>query len=306
MTLFYPDISNFQGNISLKGEAAVAILATQGTGFTNSFFGAQLSHAASADAFAFGYHFLMEGNGAAQAKHYHAVAGGRPCMIDTEVYAPPGGAVSRPTLTDVIAFATALRGLGGVTHLAYLPEWYWDQIGKPSLHVLRQAGLSLVSSDYPTNGYTALGPGWDPYGGATPSVWQYTNAHAVNGVRCDYNAFKGTLAQFKDLVSGAAAPTVPHKQQEDPDMNIAADEATKTLSWISGTAKGFVLTCDSPNPQHFEVLLSAKDRHRYKTVTLTVSQGRETIEFPDKTTYMVFVKRTDAQATWAQTWAHTY
>jgi hypothetical protein len=63
----------------------------------------------------------------------------------------------------------------------------------------------LVSSYYTT--YSDNGPGWAAYGGATPTVWQYTDALPYNGASCDFNAFKGTVEQFRQLVYGTGVPT---------------------------------------------------------------------------------------------------
>jgi hypothetical protein len=67
-------------------------------------------------------------------------------------------------VADCLAFANALRGLGGVCTLVYLPRWYWQgTLGSADLTPLAAAGLHLVSSNYTR--YSDDGPGWEPYGG---------------------------------------------------------------------------------------------------------------------------------------------
>lgn len=183
----YYDISSFQRGMSVKG-LVVCVKATQGTSYVNPYYETWVAQAA----YAWGYHFLEHGNAAAQAQHYHSVAGKTPCMIDCE----PDGS-SKPTVADCVTFATELRRLGGVCELAYFPKWY---AGAQSLKGLSQAGLKLVSSNYTS--YSDSGPGWASYGGLTPVVWQYTDKAKVNGYAVDANAFKGTLDELKALVDG--------------------------------------------------------------------------------------------------------
>jgi GH25 family lysozyme M1 (1,4-beta-N-acetylmuramidase) len=308
VTIFYPDISNFQAAVSLKGQPAVCILVSQDTGFVNPSLTAQKAEAAREGAWAFGYHFLQAGNAAAQAQHYHASADGLPCMIDTERYTN-----SNPSIADVLAFATELRALGGTVHLCYLPEWYWSSIGSPSLTALHQAGLSLVASAYPDAGYSDTGTGWEPYGGASPVIWQYTDKHVTNGTSTDYNAFRGTVDQLKALVTGAVAAPLkpaPKTTTEDPEMNIAATESTKTISWEAGTVSGLAITCGAPGEQTLTVsLYAAADKVSYLTKAISVTQGRALLDFPaaeKDTTYMAYITRQGAAASWKQLWTHTF
>src|SRR5258707_184266 len=94
MTIYYPDISGFQGTISLKGALAVAAKVTEGTWFVSPAFNAQKTEAARQGTFLVAYHFLLAGNAAAQAAHAHAHAGTVPLMVDFE---PEPGAGSFPS-----------------------------------------------------------------------------------------------------------------------------------------------------------------------------------------------------------------
>lgn len=214
MTIFYPDISSFQAGVSLKGALAVSCKATQGTGYTNPDYARAEKNAAANGAFFFAYHFLMAGNGAAQAQHCFSVTGKTPVMLDVEE-----DGTSRPGVADVVAFVRTLRALGGVIHLVYLPHWYWQQIGSPPLAELPQLGLALVSSAYTSYTDADSGTGWQPYGGVTPAVWQYTDALSFNGYSVDFNAFRGThpgdqspaaiadtLKQFESIVRTGIMP----------------------------------------------------------------------------------------------------
>jgi glycosyl hydrolase family 25/putative peptidoglycan binding protein len=202
VTIFYPDISAYEAGIAISGPA-VCIKATEGTGWLNQDYAPAMARAKAAGTFAFAYHFLHAGNAAAQAAWCHQHAGSTPLMIDWE---PATG--SSPSVADATGFTDAYRALGGTVHLAYFPHWYWhDYLGSPPLSLIASRGLHLVSSDYTS--YSDGGPGWAPYGGMTPAVWQYTDAQQYGGQPCDFNAWKGTLAEFEALVGGKAPPPPP-------------------------------------------------------------------------------------------------
>jgi Glycosyl hydrolases family 25/Putative peptidoglycan binding domain len=199
VTVYYIDISSYQAGINMAGWHAICSKATEGTGYTNPYWQRFKGQAASAGAFFFSYHFLSAGNGAGQADHYWAVAGKTPCMIDFE----PSG--SKPGMGDCVSFCDRLRSRGGVCNMVYLPRWYWQQIGSPSLSPLVNRHLHLVSSQYTS--YSDSGPGWNAYGGMTPDVWQYTSSMKTGGFsQVDCNAFKGTFAQLAAMAGGQQAP----------------------------------------------------------------------------------------------------
>lgn len=248
MTVYYIDISSFQAGINLSGWHAVAVKATQGHGYTDSFWGSFRTHAAGAGAYFFGYHFLEAGDGAGQADHYFAVAGKTPCMIDFE---PTTG--SNPHIGDATSFCDRLRARGGVCNLVYLPRWYWGNLGQPSLQDLSNRHLHLVSSQY--TGYSDSGPGWAPYGGMVPVIWQYTSTLSTGGFRqVDCNAYKGTWAQLQALVGGAPAPVPPHPpvtppKPPPPGMLVVPDMAGKTAGGAHNALLAAHLSPAAPSGQ---------------------------------------------------------
>lgn len=196
MTLHFPDVYSGQAGIPFTGAPIAIVKATQGTGYVNPDFAPAQARAATAGAYLCGYHFLEAGGGAAQAAHCHAIAGTVPLMLDMEE-APDGG---QPGVPDAVAFIDRYRALGGTCFLLYLPHWYWQRIGSPSLAPLISRGMLLVSSNYTT--YSDDGPGWAAYGGMKPAVWQYTSTATFNGHHpVDMNAFKGTVAGFRSLAT---------------------------------------------------------------------------------------------------------
>ena len=201
MTIAYPDLSNHNGAMPLQaGTVACFAKSSEGTGYRDAYYGHYKSESARVGALFGAFHFLREGNGAGQARFAFSIVGrGVPMMIDFEPeYDADGNPISLPSLADAIAFRDTYRSLGGLVRLNYLPRWYWaGHLGSPSLAPL--ADLALVSSDYTT--YSDTGPGWTPYGGVTPSVWQYTDKQPYSGQRVDFNAYRGTLEQFRALLA---------------------------------------------------------------------------------------------------------
>ena len=213
MTLHFPDISAFQGNISLAGAPIVCIKITEGTGWVSSWYQAQAKAAREAGAYVTYYHFLHAGRPAAQAAFAHGRAGATPLMLDWE----PAGS-SRPGMADAQQFIDAYRAGGGVCALLYFPNWYWQQIGSPNLSPFTHRRMALWSSAYTSYTDASNGAGWLPYGGSAPRIWQWTDKHSFNGQLVDFNAFKGTLDQFKALAAGGAPPPGPPADGAEPTV----------------------------------------------------------------------------------------
>jgi hypothetical protein len=192
MTIHFPDLSHYK-TPSLDGAVALITKATQGTAFVDATY-APYKRDADARGIPFaGYHWVDTSDLGAQAALAWRVMGGVPCMWDAEA---AGATV--PRLLDL---TKRYRALGGNPRLVYLPRWWWqDHLGSPDLRPLRDAGLALVSSVYPKSGYTEQGVGWLPYGGVYPEIWQYTDAHPFNGQLVDFNAYRGTVEQLRQLL----------------------------------------------------------------------------------------------------------
>jgi GH25 family lysozyme M1 (1,4-beta-N-acetylmuramidase) len=209
MTLTYPDVSNFQGNMALtSGTVACFAKASEGTTYKDPYYAHFKAEAARVGAVFGAYHFLHAGNAAAQAANCFAVVGrGVPVMTDVE---PTGS--SSPTVQDIVVFRDTFRSLGGLVKLNYLPRWYWSGgMGSPSLKPV--SDLALVASSY--TAYSDTGAGWAPYGGMSPAIWQYTDRQPYSGQAVDFNAYRGTLAEFKALL-GLASPTPPPPSPPHP------------------------------------------------------------------------------------------
>lgn len=204
MTVIYPDIASYQGNISLAGFPAVCIKATEDGGegptsrYVNPFYQAKMAEARRLGIPAIAYHYLHGVDPAAEADFCLSVAGlGVPLMLDVEAYGAD--------VADCLAFTREARARGGNPRLCYLPRWYWTQIGSPDLRPLAPAGgLALVSSYYGGDWTRPDWPGWQPYapGQPAPAIGQYTDRGAANGQAVDLNVFRGTIDQFRELLGG--------------------------------------------------------------------------------------------------------
>jgi hypothetical protein len=200
-TIFFPDVSNYQGGLAIAaGTAAVLAKATEADSYTDGWYANFKAQAAQRGAVFGAYHFQWSAS-SSEVHHVYNVVGRTPLMMDVEN-------TSRALrLADVVNFVNGYRALGGIVHLAYIPQWYWSgTMGSPSLVPLQQLGVHVVSSNYTT--YSDSGPGWNGYGGVRPVQWQYTDALRYGGMSVDFNAFKGTPGDYRTLLTGAApAPT---------------------------------------------------------------------------------------------------
>jgi hypothetical protein len=244
-TLFFPDISSYEAGLTIQpGTVAVIAKATEGTNYRDAQYANFKSQAARVGAVFSAYHFLRTGNGAAQADYCHAMVGDTPVMLDVETEGS-----SKPTVADCLAFITRMHALGGRVWGAYFPRWYWEQVGGN----LGSLGVAIVASGYPGR-YSDTDANWKPYGGATPLIWQYTNAQAYGGQHVDFNAFRGTADQLATLINGTPTPTggtvmpniPPSIGQKWPE--IAADfpanatyDDDSALIWADGGARAAAL-----------------------------------------------------------------
>jgi glycosyl hydrolase family 25 len=192
MTIFYPDYSSFQGNTNVPvGTPAVVAKATEGNYYQDLDYDWYKSQAAKVGAVFSGYHFLKSNiDPAVQARYYYNFAGNVPCMLDVETEGS-----SSPTVDEVVAFMSALKGLGGHVWGVYFPRWYWGQVGG-DLSRLTAAGAVVIASEYRSfddHNWPA------PYGGVTPPIWQYTSTPV------DMNAFDGTPAQLAAIINGSSS-----------------------------------------------------------------------------------------------------
>ncbi|NUP52511.1 MAG: glycoside hydrolase [Catenulispora sp.] len=221
MTIFGPDISSYQAGLDLSRLADASFViakTTEGTYYTDADYQGWRQQAAHLGKPFVWYHFLSGEDPHAQAQHTRANVGdiGLPGMLDAE----PAGSFS-PSLEQMLGYIDAARDVGLNMRLIYLPRWYWQQIGSPGLTAMLDRGLELVSSSYPGGTGSAPGlypgdgaAGWQPYGGMTPLLYQFTNQASDGGKPLDYNAYRGTVSQLISAL--AATSTTPPTEDHMP------------------------------------------------------------------------------------------
>jgi lysozyme len=210
--LFGIDISHHQSSTlnmaqcRREGIEFIFLKATEGSSFVDSAFTANLSKARAAGLLVAAYHYVRSNATAAAqvANVVRVVPKDVPVIPDVE--ANSGGIA---LVRDVV---NRLQQAGYHVPLTYLPRWYWQQLGEPSL-----AGLpSLWSSRYPDNVIGSIADEfarvpasyWNGYGGLGVTVLQFTSSARVAGHQpLDGNAFIGTREQLAAVLG-----------QEDDDM----------------------------------------------------------------------------------------
>lgn len=119
-------------------------------------------------------------------------------------------------LDDFHAVRAAIEARGVRVALSYVPRWYWELLGRPDLTGIpplmsshygsRRAGVAAAI--YP--GHDDIG--WQPYGGGTPAIFQFSDRGAVAGHEIDIDAFRGTPDELRYLLTG------------DNDMSFTDDD----------------------------------------------------------------------------------
>jgi lysozyme len=209
MTIFGVDVSGYQSTFDFarcraQGFDFAVIKATEGNNYVNPSYAAQLQASASAGLLTSSYHFVHATDVPGQLAEIERYVDKRyPVWLDSEVDGA-GEYIASVQLHD------QARAAGWNVVGDYFPRWFWSSIGSPNLAPLG----ALWSSGYPTTRtgaavdiYAAAGgdngSGWAAYGGATPLLWQFTNAAAVsNYARIDADAFRGTRDQLAALLQG--------------------------------------------------------------------------------------------------------
>lgn len=225
-TLFYPDCSNnnwsteqdaidFVNQLIPQGFSGMCHKVSEGDYYEDPFWPAVLKACREANLPVLGYHYVTTNSGASQAQTYRAAGGLDWAMFDWE--ANSGDFANYLAVDDAFTAAGVTPGVG------YCPRWYYDEVGGGDLSQVP----ALVSSAYPGgNGYASTiyyagggdtGTGWQPYGGATPECWQFTDRALIAGITVDCNAFKGTPEQLSQLFTGGPVT------QPTPSTDPAAD-----------------------------------------------------------------------------------
>lgn len=258
MTIFGIDASSFQGNVNwVQVDASTdfgAEKVTEGAplpgrpGYVNPYWPAAkaaLQQRAKASGFVPMAYMFMDASpaGAPQAEWFHVNAGdltGFGIAVDLE--RAPDGSPSVQAARDCVARLRQLyphHPIGG-----YAPHWY---TGSADLTFFDWTWASsyVSGSGTPQSLYPSVPASWwDPYGGMTPLLLQFTSSAAVPGVGglVDCSAYKGTPAELAAAVlpKKDPPPPPPHKtttRSDDVFMILRpGDLAVSVPVWAGSSA----------------------------------------------------------------------
>lgn len=222
MTLYFPDLSNnnwssnqdvtnFLSQLIPQGFSGASHKVSEGNYYTDPFWPTFSKYCQSNNIPYIGYHCLTTDDPTSQVQNYQSNGGTLNVMIDHEQF---NGQNS--DLDQFWAIVSAFNAANINVQLEYLPQWFWEDIGSPDLSALTTNNILLVSSAYPGgSGYASsiyaagggdTGEGWSPYGGVTPSAWQFTDQASIAGINVDCNAYLGTDI---NVLFGTASVTPP-------------------------------------------------------------------------------------------------
>lgn len=170
----------------------------------------------------FAYHYLTTADASQQARVARTAARGRPVMLDVET--------GSGDITQVRRFLDAAAREGIRVPLVYLPRWYHQQIGSPSLVGLPPIVSSRyrVATGYATQIYAGVpATWWDSYGGGDVRVLQFTDRATVAGKAIDANAFRGTRDELAALLGAPAPPP----SGGEPTYPVLVEGTSSDLVW---------------------------------------------------------------------------
>ena len=227
MTLFYPDCSNnnwssdqdaitFLEQLVPEGFSGMCHKVSEGNYYEDPYWPTVKQWCQQNNLPLIGYHFVTTDDPAQQAQTWLGNDGGTQAMLDWE---DNGG--DRANLISVV---DAFTDAGVNVQLGYYPQWYWNQQGGGSLSNLANG---MVSSAYAgSTGYASTlyaqsggssGDGWEPYGGVTPSAWQFTESANIDGYIVDCNAYQGTNI---NVLFGTAPAPAPGKSGTTVNQDV--------------------------------------------------------------------------------------
>lgn len=237
MTLFAVDISSHQGAFDVvraaaEGYSACLCKATEGRTFRDPRFDRNIPLVKASGMVPGAYHFLRSGDGAAQARAFHAriAAHGGPagwlCACDNEADA---------SWSTTMAFFAEWGQLTGCHPLImYSGAWWWGSRHWP--------GATLTPHLWHSRYTTGTGPGqqlytrvpaswWTPgYGGwPTATLLQFTSSARVAGQSVDASAFRGTVDDLLELTHGGTVSQHTDQILEAWAQGVPVDAAGRSV-----------------------------------------------------------------------------
>ncbi|MEV4705505.1 GH25 family lysozyme [Actinoplanes sp. NPDC049316] len=220
------DISHWQGDINIaqiarEGYTACVCKATEGTAYDDPTFDRNIAAVTKAGMIPGAYHYLRDGDGAAQARHFHQRV--------RKLGGPDGWLIQLDCESDgygpeMAAWAAEWKRLtGNHPFLIYSGSWWW-----PRTDGYRGAALTpylwhshyVDGSDIGSMLYRQVADSWwkPGYGGwPKATILQFSSSGKVAGRQIDVNAFRGTVEQLRALTrTPKPAPAKPGTPSTPP------------------------------------------------------------------------------------------
>lgn len=228
MVTYGIDVASWQrgidmGRVAREGFSFAVVKVTEGTGYVNPEARAQIDGALNAGLLVAQYHFLNRENVDAQVSHIlRNCRKDLPIAIDFE-HDPQNG--SLPLWGQATEMRDKLKSSFPSVGI-YTNEADWKKAGSVSLeswdwvwkakYAYNEGGFASVVYE------RAPDWGWNPFGGRTPDVWQFTDKATCAGMSVDGNAYKGSAAQLKALWH-CTRPTSPTPRPAPADTRPSGE-----------------------------------------------------------------------------------
>jgi GH25 family lysozyme M1 (1,4-beta-N-acetylmuramidase) len=265
------DVSGWQGNVNwAKSYAAGArfavVKATEGLGYTNTYFAQQYDGAAGVGMIRGAYHFALPNtsSGTAQADYFVDNGGGwssdgitLPPALDIE-YNPYGPTCYRLSQASMVAwiaaFVNEVHARTGRYPLIYSTLGWWSRCTGNSAAF---SADPLWIADY------GSGPGTMPASWDFQTVWQYADSGPFAG---DQDSFNGSPSRLAAL-AGTADTTTPAPTTD----TVSASLPTTLVVATPTTRIPFTVTCSEPQSAVTVSLVSVATGRTSATTTVTAS-----------------------------------
>jgi hypothetical protein len=205
MGIFGVDVSNYQSSFDFSGWDFAILKASEGANFKDRMFTTHLANARRANCVVAAYHYVRLDPADYQVGNIESmVPKDVPVILDIE-----RGAGSDPDHWRHLI--NELRARGYTVPLIYIPRWFWNEIGQPSLHDLPPLWMSWYP-DYvarPREEAISKVPAsaWAPMDSIPVYVMQFTSTPF------DQDYYPGTKEDLANLFGGE------DMQLSDEDIN---------------------------------------------------------------------------------------
>lgn len=155
------------------------------------------------------------------------------------------------------AFADMVEQRTGRKAVIYASRGQYGNELNGTSHLLWNANYGTNPEDHYQDVYAARGgdsgPGWVSYSGRMPIIWQYGSRTRIGSQNiCDANAFRGTLAQLRALIS-----RVETDMYEQADRNTAQADTWRLLTILKNEPAAKFHLMGEPSPRVEPNLLKA-------------------------------------------------